>query len=251
MGDDSASLIQPDWPAPASVRALSTTRIGGFSQAPYDSFNLGDHVGDGSAAVADNRARLQQSLGGGVRCQWLHQVHGVEVVTAADDGRVPEADAAVSRDANIACLVMTADCLPVLFCDRAGSRVAAAHAGWRGLAAGVLETTMAALDCPAEQLLVWLGPAIGPQAFVVGTEVREQFCDSDPAAATAFSAHPLEAGKWLADLYQLARLRLQRAGITAIYGGDFCTYSDQQRFFSYRRDGVTGRMASLIWLQQS
>lgn len=251
MGSDTASLIQPDWPAPASVRALSTTRIGGFSQAPYDSFNLGDHVGDGPAAVADNRARLQQSLGGGVRCQWLHQVHGVEVATAADDGRVPEADAAVSRDANIACLVMTADCLPVLFCDRAGSRVAAAHAGWRGLAAGVLETTMAALDCPAEQLLVWLGPAIGPQAFVVGTEVREQFCDSDPAAATAFSAHPLEAGKWLADLYQLARLQLQRAGITAIYGGDFCTYSDQQRFFSYRRDGVTGRMASLIWLQQS
>ncbi len=251
MGSDTASLIQPDWPAPASVRALSTTRIGGFSQAPYDSFNLGDHVGDGPAAVADNRARLQQSLGGGVRCQWLHQVHGVEVVTAADDGRVPEADAAVSRDANIACLVMTADCLPVLFCDRAGSRVAAAHAGWRGLAAGVLENTMAALDCPAEQLLVWLGPAIGPQAFVVGTEVREQFCGSNPAAATAFSAHPLEAGKWLADLYQLARLRLQRAGITAIYGGDFCTYSDQQRFFSYRRDGVTGRMASLIWLQPS
>ncbi|MBM7061498.1 peptidoglycan editing factor PgeF [Pseudomonas sp. UL073] len=234
----------PDWPAPARVRACVTTRCGGVSVAPFDSFNLGDHVGDAPAAVAANRQQLTAALG----CQpaWLSQVHGVNVV-AADPARVSEADASWSATPGVACAVMTADCLPALFCDRAGSKVAAAHAGWRGLAAGVLEATLDALALPAEEVLVWLGPAIGAQAFEVGAEVRETFVAQHPAAQDAFvpSANP---GKFVADIYQLARLRLAARGVTAVYGGGFCTVSDA-RFFSYRRAARTGRFASLVWLQ--
>lgn len=238
-------LLIPDWPAPVRVRACVTTRAGGCSSAPFASLNLGDHVGDDPQAVAENRRRLQALLG----CQpaWLSQVHGVSVVEA-DPAQVAEADASWSAAPGIACAIMTADCLPVLFCDRAGARVAAAHAGWRGLAAGVLESTVAALGCPADQVLAWLGPAIGPQAFEVGAEVREAFVSQHAGAAAAFvpSANP---GRYMADLYHLARVRLAAVGVTAVYGGGLCTFSDAARFYSYRREPRTGRLASLIWLE--
>ena len=235
--------LVPDWPAPAGVRACVTTRSGGISQSPFDSFNLGDHVNDDPQAVAENRRRLRDALD----CQpaWLSQVHGIRVVEA-DPARVQEADASWSATPGVACAILTADCLPVLFCDRAGTRVAAAHAGWRGLAGGMLEATLDALDCPPGEGLVWLGPAIGPEAFEVGPEVREAFLVSHPQADAAFrqSANP---GKYLADLYQLARIRLAARGVTAVYGGGLCTWSDP-RFYSYRRAARTGRFASLIWL---
>ena len=240
-----ADLLIPDWPAPAGVRACVTTRSGGVSAAPFDALNLGDHVGDDPLAVAENRRRLQALLG--CRAAWLDQVHGVAVVEA-DPNRVLEADASWSATPGVACTVMTADCLPVLFCDRAGTRVAAAHAGWRGLVAGVLEASVAALGCPADQVLAWLGPAIGPQAFEVGAEVREAFLAQHPEAAAAFvpSVNP---GRFMADLYQLARIRLAAAGVSAVYGGGLCTFSDATRFYSYRRAPRTGRLASLVWLE--
>ena len=238
-----ADWLVPDWPAPARVRACVTTRSGGISQPPFDSLNLGDHVSDDPRAVAENRRRLQQAL----NCQpaWLSQVHGIRVVQA-DPARVQEADASWSAAPGVACAILTADCLPVLFCDRAGTRVAAAHAGWRGLAGGMLEATLDALDCAPDEVLVWLGPAIGPQAFEVGPEVREAFLSGYPQAEAAFrpSANP---GKSLADLYQLARIRLAARGVTAVYGGGLCTWNDP-RFYSYRRAARTGRFASLIWL---
>ena len=238
-------LLLPDWPAPANVRACVTTRAGGVSQAPFDSFNLGDHVDDDPAAVAENRRRLQALLG--CDTAWLRQVHGVAVVEA-DPAQVPEADASWSASPGVACAVLTADCLPALFCDRAGTRVAAAHAGWRGLAAGVLEATVAALGCPAEQVLVWLGPAIGPQAFEVGAEVREVFLGQHPQAAEAF-VPSVTRGRFMADLYRLARIRLAAVGVDAVYGGGLCTFVDRQRFYSYRRAPRTGRLASLVWLE--
>ena len=240
-------LLTPDWPAPPSVRALQTLRPGGCSAAPWDSFNLGDHVGDDPARVAANRAALRRHLP--AEPLWLQQVHGIAAVDAgktANSGSGVVADAAFARQPDVVCAVMTADCLPVLFCDQAGSVVAAAHAGWRGLVGGILESTLVGMAVPAAELLAWLGPAIGPQAFEVGDEVRTAFLADDPAAATAFVA--LGAGKWLADLYALARRRLLRAGVEQIYGGGECTLSDRARYFSYRRDGITGRMATLIWL---
>lgn len=235
--------LVPDWPAPAGVRACVTTRSGGISQSPFDSFNLGDHVNDDPQAVAENRRRLRDALD----CQpaWLSQVHGIRVVEA-DPARVQEADASWSATPGVACAILTADCLPALFCDRAGTRVAAAHAGWRGLAGGMLEATLDALDCLPGEVLVWLGPAIGPEAFEVGPEVREAFLVGHPQADATFrpSANP---GKYLADLYQLARIRLAARGVTAVYGGGLCTWSDP-RFYSYRRAARTGRFASLIWL---
>lgn len=237
--------LTPDWPAPANVRACVTTREGGVSLAPFDSFNLGDHVGDDPAAVAANRRYLTERLD--CRPAWLSQVHGVEVAHA-DPAQVATADASWSATPGVACAVMTADCLPALFCDRAGTRVAAAHAGWRGLAAGVLEATLDALAVPADQVLVWLGPSIGAQVFEVGAEVREAFVAQHAEAADAFAAgaHP---GKFIADIYRLARIRLARRGVTRFYGGDFCTVSDP-RFYSYRRAATTGRFASLVWLQR-
>jgi hypothetical protein len=236
--------LTPDWPAPARVRACVTTRRGGVSAAPFDSLNLGEHVDDDPAAVAKNRQRLLSQLG----CQpaWLRQVHGIQVV-AADPARVAEADASWTATPGIACTAMTADCLPALFCDRAGTRVAAAHAGWRGLAGGVLEATVQALGVAPEDLLVWLGPAIGPAAFEVGAEVREAFVRQHGEAASAFMPGT-NAGKYMADIYQLARIRLAAIGVTAVSGGGLCTYNDP-RFYSYRRSPRTGRFASLIWLQ--
>ncbi|AIB40220.1 peptidoglycan editing factor PgeF [Pseudomonas sp. FP1911] len=235
----------PDWPAPARVKACVTTRAGGVSLAPFDSLNLGDHVEDSLEAVLENRRRLSEAFD--IQPAWLRQVHGTRVVEA-DPGRTVEADGSWTSTAGIACTAMTADCLPALFCDRAGTRVAAAHAGWRGLAAGVLEAAFESLDSAPEDVLVWLGPAIGPQAFEVGPEVREVFMQQLPATAEAFvpSHNP---GKYMADIYQLARLRLAARGVSAVYGGGLCTVTDP-RFFSYRRSPHTGRFASLIWLER-
>ncbi|MDD3352736.1 peptidoglycan editing factor PgeF [Zoogloea sp.] len=240
------TFISPDWPAPVRVRALSTTRAGGVSQAPYASLNLGTHVGDRPEAVAENRRLLAAHLP--AEPCWLNQVHGARVVDAAGPGGLPDADAAFARETGQVCAVMTADCLPVLLCDRSGQVVAAAHAGWRGLHGGVLEATVGAMAVPSSQILAWLGPAIGPDAFEVGEEVRARFMALDPASAKAFRPAPAH-GKWMADLYLLARQRLAALGVSAVHGGGACTVSDAQRFFSYRRDGTTGRMASLIWLE--
>ncbi|NHI00982.1 purine nucleoside phosphorylase YfiH [Oceanimonas sp. MB9] len=238
-------LILPDWPAPANVCAAQSTRTGGVSQAPWHSLNLGSHVGDHIASVRANRERLAACLNLPSEPVWLEQVHGVRVLSLPADNGNLTADAAVSRVPGQVCTVMTADCLPVLFCDQQGTVVGAAHAGWRGLAAGVLEATLQEMGVDSESVLAWLGPAIGPTAFEVGEEVREAFVTHSELAADAFVP---QGDKWLADIYHLARLRLAAAGVHHIYGGELCTVSDTQRFFSYRRDGQTGRMASLIWL---
>ncbi len=247
-------FIEPDWPAPDRVLALSTTRSGGCSLSPYDSFNLGHHAGDADDAVAGNRALLAQALPQGCSIPWLTQVHGVGVVEAGEGAPCPEADAVWSGRSGVACPILTADCLPVLFCSTSGEVVAAAHAGWRGLLAGVLESTVAAMGVDCSQLLAWLGPAIGPAAFEVGSEVRAAFLDAAQPGqqnllASCFIANPQGADHYFGDLYALARIRLAAIGVTNIYGGGLCTFSDPARFFSYRRDGQTGRMASLILLR--
>ncbi len=235
-------LIEPDWDLPG-VTAFSTLRSGGCSAAPWDSFNLGGHVGDAPASVARNRARLVTRLPTGSTIQWLQQVHGKRVIRA-QGGAPPEADACWSDQPAMACAVMTADCLPVLFASRDGRVVAAAHAGWKGLLQGVLEAAVAAMQVEPMQIIAWMGPAIGPQAFEVGPEVREAFVAAgDDAAAFLPSARQ---GHYLADIYALARNRLLAAGVSEISGGGHCTFREAGRFFSYRRDGVTGRMASLI-----
>ncbi len=246
----SASWFVPDWALPAGVHALQTIRSGGASRGPWASFNLGDHVGDAAADVAANRARLSSRLPASP--VWLSQVHGVAVacldeLPADMSPALPPqvADAAVASRPGGVCAVMTADCLPILLCDRRGQVVAAAHAGWRGLCAGVVEATVAAMAVPGREIMAWLGPAIGPAAFEVGSEVREAFVVHDAAAASCFV--PGDGGRWLADLYGLARQRLQASGVVSIAGGTECTFSQPDRYFSYRRDGVTGRMASLIW----
>ena len=237
--------LTPDWPAPACVNACVTTRAGGVSVAPFDSLNLGDHVEDQPAAVAHNRSVLTSRLN--IQPAWLKQVHGINVVQAAPD-QVLQADASWSTTPGVACTIMTADCLPALFCNRSGTQVAAAHAGWRGLAAGVLEATADSFADARSEILVWLGPAIGPQAFEVGAEVREAFIATHPETAEAFVPTD-ESGKFMADIYQLARLRLAAHGVTAVYGGGFSTYNDE-RFFSYRRSARTGRFASLVWIER-
>jgi len=243
----SNAWIIPEWPAPERVRAVSTTRAGGVSRPPYASLNLAAHVGDDAGAVAANRLHLGRALRLPLMPAWLQQVHGTQVVDAAGVDTPVMADAAYALGPGVVCAVLTADCLPVLLCDRGGRAVAAAHAGWRGLAAGVIEQTVAALPVPGGELMAWLGPAIGAQAYVVGEEVRAAFVTHDPAAAAAF--RPAVAGGWHADMYQLARQRLRSRGVSAVYGGGFCTFEDPVRFYSYRREGVTGRMATLIWLQ--
>lgn len=242
-------LILPSWPAPANVKAIQTTRNGGTSHAPYDSLNLGAHVEDNPIQVAHNRQLLNLYVP--TEPVWLNQVHGTLVVDAGATTCVPDADASYARVKNAVCVTMTADCLPILFCNLTGTVVAATHAGWRGLCDGVIEATLKAMSEPSANLMAWLGPAIGPQAFEVGTEVREEFIAQHGDAISAFV--PTADGKWLGDMYLLAQQRLNRAGVTAIFGGGidqaFCTYTDVERFFSYRRDGKTGRMASLIWLE--
>jgi YfiH family protein len=240
------SLLVPDWPAPPAVRAVCTTRRGGISPPPYDSLNLADHVGDDPARVAANRRWLAAAVGLPAEPAWLEQVHGTDVV-AAESVRTPvAADAAWTREIGRPCVVMTADCLPVLLCDRAGTTVAAAHAGWRGLAGGVIAATVARLAVAPGELLAWLGPAIGPAAFEVGEEVRAAFLALDAGNAPCFKPSP--AGRWLADIYQLAQRQLSDLGVRDVYGGKFCTFSEPERFFSYRREPRTGRMATLVWL---
>jgi len=236
--------IVPQWPAPARVRALSTIRAGGCSRGPYASLNLATRVGDDPAAVERNREVLRGVLG--LDPLWLHQVHGTGVVDAESVPALVQADAAVARTRHRACAVLTADCLPVLLAERDGAAVAAVHAGWRGLAAGVLEAAVARMGVAGERLLAWLGPAIGQAAYEVGGDVRGAFVSEDPAAAGAFRAGGPD--KYHADLYALARLRLARLGVTAVHGGGWCTFAERDRFYSYRRDGATGRMATVIWI---
>lgn len=243
--DIAAHCIVPEWPAPAAVRALVTTRSGGVSTGPYASLNLGLRTDDDPAAVAENRARLDRLLPQPPR--WLQQVHGSTVVDADQLRDVPQADASVARCAGTVCAIMVADCLPILLADRAGSCVGAAHAGWRGLAGGVLANTIERMPAKPGELMAWIGPGIGPTAFEVGADVLEAFCAATTENREAFK--PLKPGKWLCDLPLLARHALQRAGITSIHGGDLCTYRDPERFYSYRRDRITGRMAALIWLE--
>ena len=243
------SLIWADWPAPAHVKACVSTRYGGVSSGAFSSFNMGDHVGDLAEKVIKNRARLLHLCGLRRVGQWLRQVHGVAVVEAKDDGKVREADAVFSREKQMPCVVMTADCLPVFFTDTKGSVVAVAHAGWRGLATGVLEETVAALNVPVKDLLVWLGPAIGRHYFEVGSEVRREFIDHNLACDEGFKPNYHSRGKYFADLYKLARIRLKHIGCTEVYGGNYCTWKDP-RFYSYRKEGTTGRMASVIWLNR-
>jgi YfiH family protein len=240
--------LQPEWPAPAGVRAFMTTRAGGASHGSYESLNLGARCGDRDDAVAENRRRVRELLPRDPF--WLEQVHGVEVADA-DAQRAgappPQADASIARRVGSVCAIQVADCLPVLFAEQSGSAVAAAHAGWRGLQRGVLPATVAALGVEPGSLLAWLGPAIGPRAYEVGDEVRDAFVARSDTFAAAFS--PVRAGHWLFDLFAAARLELQAAGIRRIYGGGVCVHSDPQRFFSFRRDGATGRMAAFVWLE--
>jgi len=239
------ALLRPDWPAPARVQAAVTTRAGGVSQGPWASLNLADHVQDDAAAVAENRLRLGVGLSLPAEPLWLTQVHG-SIIAGADNAPGCEADGSYSDRPGVVCAVLTADCLPVLLCDRAGREVAAVHAGWRGLAGGVVEAALDRFAAPPDEILAWLGPAIGPAAFEVGEEVRATFLADNPAAAAAF--RPTRPDHWLADLYALATLRLARRGVSAVYGGGLCTYTDAERFYSFRREPVTGRMASLIWI---
>ncbi len=244
MSPPELDWIVPDWPAPARVRAVATTRRGGVSQGGYAGLNLALHVGDDEAAVRENRRRLRTALSlPGEPC-WLEQVHGSRVVPAVAGER---ADGAFTTRSGQVCAVLTADCLPVLLCDRGGDWVAAVHAGWRGLAAGVLEQAVARWPGEAAELLAWLGPAIGAAQFEVGDEVRQAMLAGDAGAGEAFRPSR-QPGRWLADLYALARRRLLGSGVAAVYGGGYCTYRESGRFFSYRRDGACGRMASLIWL---
>ncbi len=236
--------IKPDWQLPEGLHAAVTLRSGGVSQGLYASLNPASHVNDAADAVLNNRAMIKQMLALPAEPVWLQQLHGVDVVKADQVTDLPEADASFTDQSGVVCAVLTADCLPVLFCGDQGAVIGAAHAGWRGLQAGVIEQTIAAMNC--RDLQVWLGPAIGPAHFEVGDEVREAFVSQNANASVAFSA--TQAGKWLADIYQLARIRLANLGVEQVYGGGLCTVSDAQRFYSYRRDGAaTGRMASLIW----
>lgn len=237
-------FIIPDWPAPANVKALQTTRAGGISTGSYASLNLGDHVKDNPLHVAHNRQSLSPFLP--TEPVWLQQVHGIRVIDASTSSCLETADASFSTRKEVVCVTMTADCLPVLLCDEAGTVVAAIHAGWRSLCDGVIEAAVEVMPGEASHLMAWLGPAIGPEAFEVGGEVRQQFIVHDAQAEAAFRPH---GNKWLGDLYTIARQRLQSSGITRIYGGGRCTYSEPESFFSFRRDGDTGRMATFIWLE--
>ena len=239
----------PDWPAPSGVRALSTRRHGGVSAAPFESLNLGAHVGDSAEAVAENRRRLRTAARLPAEPVWLSQQHGTNVLDLDGAHDAPAgADASFTRRPGRVCAILTADCMPVLLASDSGAGVAAAHAGWRGLAAGVIEATVRALALPPQSLLAWLGPSIGPAHFEIGAEVREELLRADPQAEAAFERNA--RGRYMADLAALARRRLERLGIVRTYGGDACTYAAPEEYFSYRRNGRTGRQATLIWLEK-
>lgn len=243
--------LKPDWSAPDRVRALSTTRAGGVSGSPWDSLNLGSHVEDNPDNVQQNRLRLAESADlTSERIGWLNQVHGTDVVELTPDnvGQIAKADASYTRHPGIACAILTADCLPVVLSDSEGTVVGAAHCGWRSLCGGVIENLVSAMAAAPETLQAWLGPAIGPDSFEVGPEVRDAFLEHDPKSARAFKAKGARAGHFMADIYALATLRLNNLGVATVTGGGLCTVQDSDRFFSYRRDGQTGRMATLVWL---
>lgn len=261
-------FLIPDWPVPSSVRSAVTTRLGGASPSPWDSFNLAYHVGDNPELVSDNWRQLISEFDLATPPQLLNQVHGTTLVEACADGVIPDADGCFSRMPGQACVVMTADCLPILFCNAAGTDVAAIHAGWRGLAAGIVHRAVSNLSSSPHELMAYLGPAISQQHFEVGEDVRQAFLGShffqgSLARVRECFVRKVEGGhdghncagikgaeKWMTDLYGLARIALNDVGVTQIYGGEFCTYAEKERFYSYRRDGVTGRMASLIWINQ-
>ncbi len=240
--------IVPQWPVPGRVRALTTTRAGGSSDGPYSSFNIGTAVGDEPAAVTANRALLR-SLLPAEPC-WLKQVHGTRVIEAggAPEAAPPEADASITRAAGVVLAIQSADCLPLLLAERQGRVIAAAHAGWRGLCDGVIENAVRSMEVPGGSIVAWLGPAIGPVSYEVGEDVYRTFVDKDEHADSAFIAR-LAPGKYLMDLYALARQRLARLGVAEVHGGGYCTLRESGNFFSYRRDGPTGRMATLLWLE--
>jgi polyphenol oxidase len=259
-------FITPCWPAPPRVRAVFTLRTGGVSVAPYGSLNLGAGIGDSVEAVEENRRRVSKMLRLPDEPVWLEQVHGIEVVELGQDGfarrsvdsatapsdgpgPLPRADASVTRVSGRVCAIRVADCMPVLFAARDGSAVGAAHAGWRGLAAGVLGATIRRMGVPASELIAWMGPAIGPDHFEVGDDVRAAFIAKDEDADAAFVANA--RGRWQCDLYALARRNLTALGIGEVFGGGWCTFAEADRFFSYRRDGQCGRMAALIWRELS
>ena len=247
MSAATLACVMPDWPVPASVRVCATLRGGGASEGAYASLNLANHVGDREDRVAENRRRLRAALELPSEPLWLNQVHGVSVARHTDRDASTPADASVAFERGQVCAVLTADCLPVVLADRSATRVAVAHAGWRGLAAGVLESAITVLDVPASQLAAWLGPAISQPAFEVGAEVRAAFLAKSPGYGAAFAANT--RGRYQADLYHLARLALERSGVSSVHGGGWCTFGEPGRFFSYRRDGGrTGRIATLAWL---
>ncbi|WP_105101910.1 peptidoglycan editing factor PgeF [Microbulbifer pacificus] len=247
--------LKPDWPAPANVHAFASLRYGGHSKGSYAAFNLADHVGDAPDAVEANRAQLKRELNLPGEPQWLEQIHSDKAVVAHNDGMVRTADASYTAEAGIVCAVLTADCLPLLVCNRNGSEVAAIHAGWRGLTGGVIRETINAMASAPEELLVWLGPAIGPEAFECGVEVLEAAFESSmseshaEAIAKCFVPHSKKPLHFLADIYALGRAELAELGVTEVFGGDRCTISEESEFFSYRRDKETGRLASLIWFE--
>jgi hypothetical protein len=248
VNNEISERVFAEWPAPKHIHAFSTTRLGGCSSGLYAGLNLGERCGDDPARVAANRLRLSSGLPQAP--VWLYQVHGTDVVELiADQNHLssPQADAVWTASSQQVCAVLTADCLPVLFCDVAGTRVAAAHAGWKGLLHGILEHTIYSLGCPPENILAWMGPAIAQPAFEVGPEVRTAFIARQAQAEQAFI--PGREDRWHADLYALARMRLSALGVHQVFGKPNCTYSDPHRFYSFRRDGTTGRMASLIWLE--
>ena len=239
-------FIQPNWPAPPWVKAYTTLRSGGVSTAPYHDFNLAMDIGDPPKHVEQNRLILQEKLQLPAEPIWIKQIHSDTVITASVENKYKQADASFSKEQDQVCTVLTADCLPILLCNRQGTFVAAIHAGWRGLNKGIIEKTVVAIQSEPDEILAWLGPAISQKHFEVGEEVRSSFIQQDPTAESAFI--PSESGRWLGDLYALARLQLKKLGITAIYGGEYCTFIDKDKFYSYRRDAQkTGRMASLIW----
>lgn len=243
--------LKPDWPAPDRVRAISTTRAGGVSGRPWNSLNLGVHVEDDPDHVRQNRRRLAESTGlKSEQIGWLNQVHGIDVVELNPDnvGQIAKADASYTRHPGIACAILTADCLPVILADSEGTVVGAAHCGWRSLCGGVIENLVSKMAVAPEALQAWLGPAIGPDSFEVGPEVRDAFLDHGPKAVHAFRAEGARSGHFMADIYALATLRLNHLGVSNVTGGGLCTVKDSDRFFSYRRDGRTGRMATLVWL---
>lgn len=243
-------FVYPDWPAPAHVKSLTTTRNGGFSVGPYASFNLSNVVGDEPGNVRRNRMLLREVLKLPAEPQWITQVHGNRVIDAFDAAPGEEADGCVTGTAGVVCAVLTADCLPIFLCDRRSTRIGILHAGWRGLAAGIVEEGLRKLQLPTANVLAWLGPAIGPSAYEVGNEVRQVFVTQNHKIAEAFIPSPNHKGHWLADLYDIARRKLHEQGVHAVYGGLRCTLREDNLFFSHRREGVCGRMASLIWLDK-